>query len=55
MGAILFLLTVTMDIFRMLDGVETVTENEIVIVDVPKYISDFSKLIVNTPARIQVY
>jgi len=38
---------------RMLDGVETITENEIVIVDVPKYISDFSKLIANTPARTQ--
>ena len=38
----------------MLDGVETVDENEIVIVDVPKYIEDFSQLMAVTPVRTQV-
>ena len=39
---------------QMLDGVETIDENEIVIVDVPKYIEDFSQLIAVTPVRTQV-
>ena len=39
---------------QMLDGVETIDENEIVIVDVPKYIEDFSQLIAVTPVTTQV-
>jgi len=38
---------------RLLDGVAVIDSNEVIIVDVPSYIKNFSELIAKTPKRIQ--